>query len=239
MLSQSELYSSTFQYFVRKDKQWFLDQQFSVKLESTSNEPLDNDEISKQIPFQFLKHQPAKYNDDPELKLYTIIRNPYERLLSQYFFLISPYRSLKQYRIMLPTHNNISSDGFGHLNQMATQDQLKTFGSYVDWMLEDDHNQPMKQYLLKSDQHNFTHDDNGNDLIDTYIRYENANSGWNKLATKLNYPKDIFNVDVDWTTPSPLRGKHYSLFYDDQIKQQVDRLVYRDCKTFNYQFEWK
>jgi hypothetical protein len=260
-LARTEPFAINFEYFVRKDKQWFLDQEFKGKLDSTSDvyeEYLPR--LSLDLPMYMLKHQPAKYNDDPDLTLYTIIRNPYERQLVDYFNLLQCFAFADRHKTSLlmpqPTigrawvHDSISYTAenrgiFSGFDQIITRDQLKNFGTYIEWKTEQSPNelktvqQKIKEFLIKPDQYHFTHDDDGNDLIDIYIRYENLNQDWNKLATKLKYPKDIFNMKVNWTVPMYLKDKHYSFFYDDKIKETVDRLVYRDCKTFDYQFEWK
>lgn len=258
-LSQTDPFAIDFEYFVRKDKQWLLDQEFKGKIDSTSDDYEEyKDQITKEVPLYFLKHQPAKYNDDPNINLYTIIRNPYERQLVDYFNLIACFKSLDKFNISIPTatvgrnflhdsisHTEVRNGLFSGIDQIITRDQLKNFGTYIEWKTEQSPNelktvqQKIKEFLIKPDQYHFTHDDDGKDLIDTYIRYENLNQDWNKLATKLKYPKDIFNMKVNWTVPMHLKDKHYSFFYDDQIKETVDRLVYRDCKTFDYEFEWK
>lgn len=228
-------------------------------------------------PSYFHQHQRAKALSG-SFERWTIVRNPYERLVNQYFDTVAYMRSFQWDRKVKvgwrPLQGNMSSSDFWNMEnnkwtwtgfeRIVQNKDIRTFATFIDWksrprpnQWNEDYNikyldydvgqvrvskysaEKTKHYLLDKDQTFFTHDDDGNDLIDTYLRYETIKQDWNRFAKRNKYPKDIFDMKVNWTIPAIYSGKHYSHFYDDQTKELADQFCLRDCKNHGYEFEWK
>jgi hypothetical protein len=188
----------------------------------------------EKVPGPLRMHMAAKANDDPNLKLYCIIRNPWERELTSWFHMTKWFNDKSRPEI----------------TSGIPEGKLDTFENWITWKyVEIDAKKMMEAGLLENyfsaallrtdngDNYNYTHDDAGNDLIDTYIRYENLQEDWNAFAQKVGYPADIFKVKINSNRKSEYNDKHYSYFYNDAIREILDPYCQRDCQRFGYEFE--
>lgn len=205
---------TTVEYILNNTK----DLTFDVPIPSTgiihSGYQTNETDISK-IEFACHQHMHAKYNDNSQLKLWTIIRNPYDREVTGWQFIKRHYYD----------------------KQIIPNQILDSFENYVQWKYID-----LDQSLVHSrdaiirkddgDNYSYCYDDNQNDLIDHYIRFENLNEQWNDFAKDRNWPQNIFKIKLNSNN-----REHYSKYYTDRAREIVEPYCQNDCKTFGYQFE--
>ena len=155
-----------------------------------------------------------------DLYIFTIVRNPWDRMLSMYLF----YRQ-NGYTDFFPKEIgfNISfkdwikyiySDKFNkHKMHSAVNMHKYCFSNQINWLL----------------------DDNGNIInINKIIRFEN-------LEKEL-YPflKDTLGLHYIITGKvHPTIHNHYSEYYDEETKQLVENHYQKDIEMFGYKFETK
>ncbi len=295
LLSSNNQWDDDFEWLIRKDLRLEIDPEYGVDLEPVDHfrqkaeqNQLDPGHVTYKhdkpntqdyhwlhdqiynYPSYFVKHQRAQ-SCDQDMKLWTIIRNPYDRLITDYFNMLTwVTRNFK----WVPTTGKTSKLdyiamvdnrwSYVGMDMICEPDDIKTFEKYMKWKSKPRPNQwdetfylpirphgqeefyasefsaeKVKHYLFDRDQTYFTHDDNQNDLIDTYIRYENLKEDYNNFAQTVGYPKNIFDLKINWTTPHIYAKRHYSHFYTDETKELADKFCLRDCKTYGYEFEWK
>ena len=148
-----------------------------------------------------------------EMVSFAFIRNPYSRLVSEYFW------KRKDADIRL-----------------GINCQTSTFKEFVyqlsdNWNDIMNHSQAEVSHYLP--QYLFLCDDNDN-IIVNYEKYENGlETGFKKIIHKfnLNLPHN-FKLPKNNSTTNV--RQHYSYYYDDDIQEIVYRLYYKDFTIFNY-----
>ena len=72
---------------------------------------------------------------------------------------------------------------------------------------------------------------NGELKVDNILRFENLASDFTQMCEQLNLPKGINLPHLNKT-----KHKHYSEYYDDEMKEIVAEKYANDIKHFNYEF---
>jgi hypothetical protein len=159
--------------------------------------------------------------DTTKLQIFTIVRNPWERMLSMYLF----YHP-----------NNYNAPEFFSGNSDIDND----FNKWISWIYSDEFPLTRKHGIINvlkycfSNQLNWISDNSGNINENVkIIRYENIN-------TELyNYFKDVMileHIDLD-TKIHPTKHSHYSSYYNETSTQLVKKHYMLDIDYFGYTFE--
>lgn len=141
---------------------------------------------------------------------FTFVRNPWDRLVSTYFFL--------------------KNGGF-HENDKAWFDenlsQFNNFEEFVlNWLNEDNiykwiHFIPQNEFITV----------NGKVLIDDVYKLENIDEDMKAIAKKLN-----LTLELRHENQNPNRNSKYREYYSSKTKEIVSRVYKKDIELFDYQF---
>lgn len=163
---------------------------------------------SRHVPwFEYQKANPWKYK---RYFKFTFVRNPWDRLVSCYFFL--------------------------RKGGMAQQDaawaeqnlrQFDDFGSFVRGWVNEENIQTWVHFLP---QHYFVCDTAGKIMVDFVGRVENMESDFAYVAGRLGCNKELVKVNTG-------DNCHYSAHYDEETREIVRRVYARDIELFGYSFE--
>lgn len=173
---------------------------------------------------EYLKYGYLKQPDFKKYFKFSFVRNPWDRLVSEFFFNHVGYMDFKSFI-------------------------LKTFPTTKD----DDYYTGSDKYRHVIPQYDFLHDEQGDILVEYVGRYESLNSDFAEVCRRLNLPvlplkivnsfKQIIasrvlaqeklktGQKVDTLKP------HYSRFYDAETREWVEDMYSKDINTFNYCFE--
>lgn len=143
---------------------------------------------------------------------FTVVRNPWDRFVSLYFWLSGPESSKEE----------ISPEKFKELTKLV-RENFPTFESFVEEFPK-----------MKQSKYNFESITPQNRWItpgvDLILRYENLEEDFKKI-------RDIFN---DHTSPLPHRYKtkhdHYRSYYNDHTRKLIAKFFEEDIDLFKYQF---
>lgn len=201
------------------------------KCAGTSIEKAFRDELnlSKEMWDQYLnRHAPLKCEldivkkhgyDEKDFFKFSIIRNPWDRVVSMYYYLI--HREVPKAHIC---KNPKMAKYLLKIKEM-------TFNEFCVFEFESsDFKQfetPTRIYLFDDDEYK----------IDYVIKYENITEGYNFCMKKLN----LLNLNYDklqrihGDTPRP-KKIHYRRYYDKRTKEMVAKHFEFDIDFFKYTF---
>jgi chondroitin 4-sulfotransferase 11 len=152
---------------------------------------------------------------------FAFVRNPWERLVSAYFYRQKMVKKWKETPPKNDFYNNVH-EAFSH--------ELGTTKNFKDWV---------KKFLVNGKheivmhQHKYLVDENKKLLMDFVGKLENINQDFDKIINKLN-------VDV-----KPLENKNksnhrkYSTYYDEYTQMLVHDYYSVDINLFEYEFNEK
>lgn len=145
--------------------------------------------------------------------LFSFVRNPWDRMLSLYSYLIQK-QSHRLHEIIL---NFNASDWYNGFNHWLTCENYFVIDSYYN------------NCIQKRSQSEYLFDDNGNLLVDFVGKLENINEDYPLLANKINLPVNINKLN---------ESKHsaYTDVYTSYSKEFILKWHYKDIKYFNYSF---
>jgi hypothetical protein len=159
--------------------------------------------------------------DITKLKIFTVIRNPWERMLSMYLF----YHP-----------NNYNAPEFFSGNDEIDND----FNKWISWIYSPEFPLIRKHSSINifrycfNNQLNWITDNSGNINENVkIIRYENINKELYK------YFKDIMKIEyIDLETKiHPTKHSHYSSYYNEKSIQLVKKHYILDINKFGYTFD--
>lgn len=158
-----------------------------------------------------------------DLYIFTIVRNPWERMVSMYFF----YHS-----------SNYNSPEFFSGNLEIDND----FNKWIEWIYSDKFDRKRVHSAVNifnycfSNQLNWLKDDTGKIINNNkIIRFENMKTELPELFIKTMKLKKINLLKK----VHPTKHSHYSTYYNDTTRELVAKHYSEDIKYFNYKFEDK
>ena len=181
--------------------------------------------INKYVWYGNIKNDKLKYELDHSTMAYlkknckyyhgsfysfTIVRNPYSKLVSEYHYCKYQYSRLIK--------------------------NLDTFESFIyelkdkfkDIIRDKECNHLYVSHYLP--QYYFTHNYKKKQIIDDIFKLENINEDWNIICSKLNIKKDLIKVEKNSTN----HKYNYEDYYDDDLKNIVYELYKDDFEIFDY-----
>lgn len=234
-MAATQRWQENFEQFYREDGQVEL---YPGVAYSIDNDIIGQDYLTvrdwmmQNISLETISHQPAYQFDKTGYNLYSIIRNPYERQVSIFFHWRKRFSNIN-----LSTISD-TSDLKAAIVDFVNSNAGESFESFIRWKYTGNNGNPIEcPFTLNLDMYHFTHDSDGNDLINTYIRYENLKEDWAVVARQYNYPVNVFDIVQNCSRYPEDVGKHYSSYYTDAALALVESHVERDCQTFGYKFE--
>lgn len=173
------------------------------------------------------------------LTKFTIIRNPWDRLVSLYHF----RKKERDLLIRLENRGMWEADGgdkdqegwtfkkWLFTSETAGVENYGVFLAYKDIIK----NNPNTKVFFRStvdyiNQIDLITDPNNNLYVDYVLRFESLNKDFNEMFSKLNL--ETPNLPQNNTS----NHKHYREYYDDETKNFVDQLFKKDIEYFNYEF---
>lgn len=139
---------------------------------------------------------------------FTVVRNPFDRCVSQY------YHRVKTNQCMM-RDNPIGFKGW----------VKKVYGSDKDPYYHD------KQYKMFFTQVKWLHNHNDEIDMDMILRFENLNSDFEKMATKIGLNKKIPHLNISKRAKSSYRD-----YYDNITREIIEKHFQEDLEYFEYKF---
>jgi O-antigen/teichoic acid export membrane protein len=162
---------------------------------------------SRHLPWwEYRNANPRKFG---KFYKFTFVRNPWDRLVSTYFFL--------QRGGMDPQDKQWAASNLAN---------YPTFESFVKgWLTPESINTWVHFYP----QHYFICDDAGEVKLDFVGRMENIEADFAVVANQVHCKNQLVKVNVG-------NQRHYSYYYTDELKDIVARVYARDIALFGYEF---
>ena len=166
---------------------------------------------------------------------FTFVRNPWDRLVSYYFYATRFKDGINPNTQKPLPHQNLYKLSFKEFIMNLEEIKMNT-----NWVLEDTlQNAPQLKKLLDNKSfynncYDWISDEDGKMLPMDFIgKVENLTEDFNKLAKLLNSP--ISKVPLHKQNVS--KHQHYTTYYDKDMIQIVKKLFEKDIETFKYKFE--
>ncbi len=143
---------------------------------------------------------------------FTIVRNPWDRVYSLYLFRKKRKRiseSLSFRDYVISLHQAFISNKFS-----------QSLFSYPP------HRYGSSDFILNS---------NGEIMVDYIAKYENREHDLKFIASRIGLP-ELGRLHVQSSTSEI---KHYSYFYDSEMKEIIQTIYAKDIDLFNYQFDYR
>ncbi len=141
---------------------------------------------------------------------FTFVRNPWDRLVSTFFFLKNGGLTEKD-KVWAEAH-------------LAEYNDFKDFVKY--WLTELNINNS----LHFQHQHVFLEDEKGAIAVDFIGRFENIDEDFKTITDKLNIKRTLKRTNTS------NRQKDYRDYYDEETKAIVNEIYKKDIQLFNYEF---
>ena len=164
---------------------------------------------------EILSESINKCQGDPdEYFKFTFVRNPWDKIVSNYFFRMGFCKrtqklSFKDWVTNSTKKKSPTFDNYSFLYCFAQRPQL-------DWIS----------------------DRNGKLLVDFIGRFENLHEDFNIICDRLEIPRQ----ELSYKNKSTLRNpkdhgrKHYGELYDDETKEIIEERFAKDIEYFGYKF---
>jgi hypothetical protein len=163
--------------------------------------------VSRHVPY--FEYEQANHRKFQRYFKFAFVRNPWDRLVSTYFF-------LKR----------------GGLNEMDCQWAEQNLSGYDDfdsfvrgWVTEEN----VWSWVHFKPQHFFICDNDMNLMMDFVGRMESLVDDFSFVAKRLG-------CDVRLEVINKSDHEHYSKYYTDETIRIVERVYKKDIRTFNYKF---
>jgi hypothetical protein len=155
--------------------------------------------------FKYLKD---RVDQDFTGYIFTFTRNPWDRLVSVYFYL---------------KNGNTTSGDKKDCNRYLAQ-----YSSFEDMVLNWD--DILFNQIHFKEQYKWVCDDNGELIPDFIGRFENLQEDFDIICDKIGIPQQQL------PHKNKSKHKHYTEYYDDETKQIVAEKYAKDIEYFGYEF---
>lgn len=158
------------------------------------------------------KHRSIHQFAENTLPTFTVVRNPYDRLVSAYFYIKNIQKTDMYYNSPAVTESARIISGCDTFREFVLN--LETYKDTV--------------FGLRP-QHEHVCDESGKILVDTVIRHESLESGLSEFCKQHDIvmnPLEKINISR--------RNRDWQDYYDDQTKKVVQRVYQGDFDVFGY-----
>jgi chondroitin 4-sulfotransferase 11 len=170
----------------------------------------------------------AKTKDLTKFKQFSITRNPWDRIVSLYFFWRNmnkkhPYYKWDKYAVQFIHDKNLNFEEF--VQAIYSKNSKKFFFKSYDF-----ENHKTKKEIDHTKSQRSLLENNG--LVNlTFIgRFENLQNDFDKICDIIKIPRST----LPHANKSP--HKHYSEYYNDRTREMIERKYKEDIKEFGYNF---
>jgi chondroitin 4-sulfotransferase 11 len=162
---------------------------------------------SRHVPY--FEYEFANPNKFRRYFKFAFVRNPWDRLISTFFFL--------------------RGGGMNENDRLWSERNIAhypNFGSFVRaWLTEEN----ISTWVHFFPQSHFILDETGSVKVDFVGRFERLDEDFNLVAKKLGCQKSLPKKNVG-------EHKHFTSYYDNETREIVARVYARDIKSFGYEF---
>ncbi len=163
---------------------------------------------SRHIPwFEYYRANPDKFR---RYFKFSFVRNPWDRLVSTYFFL--------------------QRGGMNAQDAAWAAENLGSYPSFERFVLAWLNENTIHTWVHFRPQHYFICDDSGKVMLDFVGRVENMREDFAIVAARLGCNHSLEKVNVG-------SQQHYSHYYTDEARELVGRVYAKDISLFGYHFE--
>lgn len=175
------------------------------------------------------------FQDSKKYFKFTFVRNPWDRLVSHYFFATRFKDGIHPL-----TKKPLPQQMLYKLSFKEFIMNLEEIKMNTNWVLEQTLGQAIHLKKLLDSKgfcnncYDWISDENGKMLpIDFIGKFENLEEDYNKLTKLINCPV----LPNQLPKENPSKHQHYTTYYDKDMIQIVNKLFEKDIETFKYKFE--
>lgn len=163
---------------------------------------------SRHVPWtEYYRANPGKFK---RYFKFGFVRNPWDRLVSTYFFL--------------------AKGGMCDADARWANRVLPAYDDFGDFVRRWVDERSVQTWVHFVPQHQFVCDSSGAVMVDLLGRMENIEANFAQVAAKLGCAETLKKVNTG-------SQKHYSHYYDDETREIVRRVYRRDIELFGYAYE--
>ncbi len=151
----------------------------------------------------------ADYRGKKNIHAFCVSRNPYDRVVSAYFYLLNNKKhkhDIAERKIFIEPH-----DGFHDFVKNGLQEAAKNQLHFLPQV-----------FWIKNNS--------GSPEIETVLRMENLQNDFDRFCKKMN----LKSRQLELTNTSG--RKHWKNYYNSEIQRIVSEIYYQDFDFFNYDF---
>ena len=138
---------------------------------------------------------------------FAFIRNPFSRVVSEYNYILSNSKNLKD---------------------LSFKDFVLNLENYLNNFAYEYHNLSLCDYLLNKE---------GELVVDFVGRLENFQEDFNEVCSKIKMPNLLLpHKNVSKKSQHNSSKKHYTEYYDDETREIVAKKYTKDIEYFGYKF---
>lgn len=156
----------------------------------------------------------------------TIVRNPWDNIVSKYWQLVKQKSFRDQFEIIRKSLNwrQLLSLRFKWLLSNLKSKNKSTWDFYL----------LVNNFPVEFTNTRYYFSDQGEPLMDYYIRYENLDEDYKTVCHKLGI---TYKILPKTKSKQRKEKKHYSTYFNDHIRDLVKEIYKRELDYFGYKFE--